>query len=103
MMSDGKVAKIPLCRLKDHCADTKMVWRFASLYRCTCGNNLKNALEWFYHKCDFLPIWIWIVTISPQSPLHDLNMTDQPTKQKLWGGRFTGKTDPLYVHTLYFS
>lgn len=22
-------------------------------------------------------------------------MTDQPTKQKLWGGRFTGKTDPL--------
>ncbi|KZT26302.1 argininosuccinate lyase, partial [Neolentinus lepideus HHB14362 ss-1] len=22
-------------------------------------------------------------------------MSDQPTKQKLWGGRFTGKTDPL--------
>ncbi|KAF7978150.1 hypothetical protein HWV62_17482 [Athelia sp. TMB] len=22
-------------------------------------------------------------------------MTEQPTKQKLWGGRFTGKTDPL--------
>ncbi|TFK54990.1 argininosuccinate lyase [Heliocybe sulcata] len=22
-------------------------------------------------------------------------MTDQPTKQKLWGGRFTGKTDPI--------
>ncbi|KAK0210642.1 argininosuccinate lyase [Desarmillaria ectypa] len=22
-------------------------------------------------------------------------MTDEPTKQKLWGGRFTGKTDPL--------
>ncbi|KAL0575279.1 argininosuccinate lyase, partial [Marasmius crinis-equi] len=22
-------------------------------------------------------------------------MADQPTKQKLWGGRFTGKTDPL--------
>jgi len=22
-------------------------------------------------------------------------MTDAPTKQKLWGGRFTGKTDPL--------
>lgn len=21
--------------------------------------------------------------------------TDAPTKQKLWGGRFTGKTDPL--------
>lgn len=21
--------------------------------------------------------------------------TDEPTKQKLWGGRFTGKTDPL--------
>jgi len=21
--------------------------------------------------------------------------TDMPTKQKLWGGRFTGKTDPL--------
>ena len=27
-------------------------------------------------------------------------MTSQPTKQKLWGGRFTGKTDPLYAHTL---
>lgn len=25
-------------------------------------------------------------------------MTDAPTKQKLWGGRFTGKTDPLYVN-----
>lgn len=25
------------------------------------------------------------------------NMSDLPTKQKLWGGRFTGKTDPLYV------
>ncbi|KAL7283526.1 hypothetical protein ACG7TL_002960 [Trametes sanguinea] len=24
-----------------------------------------------------------------------IKMTDQPTKQKLWGGRFTGKTDPL--------
>jgi len=24
-------------------------------------------------------------------------MADPPTKQKLWGGRFTGKTDPLYV------
>lgn len=24
-------------------------------------------------------------------------MTEAPTKQKLWGGRFTGKTDPLYV------
>lgn len=24
-------------------------------------------------------------------------MTSQPTKQKLWGGRFTGKTDPLYA------
>ena len=22
---------------------------------------------------------------------------ERPTKQKLWGGRFTGKTDPLYV------
>lgn len=22
---------------------------------------------------------------------------DQPTKQKLWGGRFTGATDPLWV------
>ncbi|KAJ8075433.1 glutamate N-acetyltransferase [Marasmius tenuissimus] len=22
-------------------------------------------------------------------------MAEQPTKQKLWGGRFTGKTDPL--------
>lgn len=25
-------------------------------------------------------------------------MADMPTKQKLWGGRFTGKTDPLYVY-----
>ncbi|PPQ80027.1 hypothetical protein CVT26_011912 [Gymnopilus dilepis] len=24
-------------------------------------------------------------------------MSEAPTKQKLWGGRFTGKTDPLYV------
>ena len=24
-------------------------------------------------------------------------MDAAPTKQKLWGGRFTGKTDPLYV------
>jgi hypothetical protein len=24
-------------------------------------------------------------------------MANEPTKQKLWGGRFTGKTDPLYV------
>ena len=23
--------------------------------------------------------------------------SERPTKQKLWGGRFTGKTDPLYV------
>ena len=28
----------------------------------------------------------------------ELLMTDAPTKQKLWGGRFTGKTDPLYVY-----
>jgi hypothetical protein len=27
-----------------------------------------------------------------------VTMTDAPTKQKLWGGRFTGKTDPLYVN-----
>lgn len=25
--------------------------------------------------------------------------SEQPTKQKLWGGRFTGKTDPLFVPT----
>lgn len=24
-------------------------------------------------------------------------MSDQTTQVKLWGGRFTGKTDPLYV------
>lgn len=24
-------------------------------------------------------------------------MSGQPTKQKLWGGRFTGKTDPLWA------
>ena len=27
-------------------------------------------------------------------PAH-MSETDTPTKQKLWGGRFTGKTDPL--------
>lgn len=27
-------------------------------------------------------------------------MSEKPTKQKLWGGRFTGKTDPLYVLSL---
>lgn len=25
----------------------------------------------------------------------DFDMSEAPTKQKLWGGRFTGKTDPL--------
>lgn len=29
----------------------------------------------------------------------DTMTDDQPTKQKLWGGRFTGKTDPLWVLT----
>jgi len=24
-------------------------------------------------------------------------MSDQTTQVKLWGGRFTGKTDPLYM------
>jgi hypothetical protein len=28
-------------------------------------------------------------------------MSNQPTKQKLWGGRFTGTTDPLYVCDRY--
>lgn len=27
--------------------------------------------------------------------LHSFTMAEAPTKQKLWGGRFTGKTDPL--------
>ena len=28
-------------------------------------------------------------------PPTDMTEADIPTKQKLWGGRFTGKTDPL--------
>jgi hypothetical protein len=28
-------------------------------------------------------------------------MSDAPTKQKLWGGRFTGTTDPLYAYISY--
>lgn len=27
-------------------------------------------------------------------------MSEQPTKAKLWGGRFTGKTDPLWVNAV---
>jgi argininosuccinate lyase len=32
-------------------------------------------------------------------------MAEAPTKQKLWGGRFTGATDPLYVRSasLYYQ
>jgi len=30
------------------------------------------------------------------SPKH-FTMPDQTTQVKLWGGRFTGKTDPLYM------
>lgn len=30
-------------------------------------------------------------------------MSDAPTKQKLWGGRFTGKTDPLWVLNSYYN
>jgi hypothetical protein len=26
-------------------------------------------------------------------------MAELPTKQKLWGGRFTGKTDPLCLRS----
>lgn len=46
--------------------------------------------------------YVWMMYddkhVHTKLSVYTKTMPDAPTKQKLWGGRFTGSTDPLYVN-----
>lgn len=56
-----------------------------------CDNRRRDLMT--SRGCDTIGLNLKESTVDSES--YSSRMAAQPTKQKLWGGRFTGKTDPL--------